>query len=221
MRQAVRAVLIAVLVGIIAYIVYAGWNRKGSNQFEAAFNPGGKVWLDLSAGGYSIQGTTENRVRVVLSPHEDRNVQCRVTASGSNANVWIDGPSNNFQATIYVPQRADLDVNQSIGDLRVYNVEGNKHLALGIGQIQVEVPSTGVQPQFSGSVMIGDVKANAWGVDKGGFFRSYSTQSSSPYYTKAHVDIGDLVVNASGSHAEKSGDTDENVTDKDSEDDTE
>ncbi|HVZ18472.1 MAG TPA: hypothetical protein VG897_15235 [Terriglobales bacterium] len=225
MRQAVRIILIVILIGIVGFILYQGWERPGSNQFEAAFNPGGKVTLDLSAGGYTIQGTTNNKIRVEIDSHENREVQCRMNVSGSDAKIAIDGPSNNFKATIYVPQRTDLNVDQTIGELIVSNVEGNKHLGLNIGRIQVEVPNTDAQPEFNGSVIIGDLQANAWGIEKGGFFRSYSTHSSSPYWIKAHVDIGDLEVDAQptlgDSHAQQSSDTDKDVSDKDSDDDTE
>ncbi|MGZ4787176.1 MAG: hypothetical protein ACXVZX_01575 [Terriglobales bacterium] len=225
MRQAVRAVLIVILVGIIALIVYTGWNRTGANQFEAAFNPGGKVSLDLSAGGYTIQGTNDNNIRVELDAHEHRDVHCRINVSGTNAKVEIDGPSNNFRATVYVPQRTELNVHQTIGDMVISNVEGNKILALYIGRVQVEVPAAGPQPEFDGSINIGDLQANAWHVEKGGFFRSYSTHTAGPYFIKAHVDIGDLVVNtapsASESHTQKSEDADDDVPDKDSDNDTE
>jgi hypothetical protein len=226
MRQAVRILMILILVGIVALIIYEGWKKNGPNQFEAAFNPGGKVSLDLAAGGYTIKGTTENEIRVEIDSHEDREVHCRMNVSGNHAKVEIEGPSNNFRVSIYVPQRTDLEVDQTIGDLMIYNVEGNKNLGLNIGQIQVEVPATDPQPTFDGSIIIGDLRASPWHVEKGGFFRDFYTHSSGPYKIKAHVDIGDLEVidinpKAADSHTQKSEDADDNVSDQDSEDHTE
>jgi hypothetical protein len=222
--RVVRILLIALLVGIVTVMVYAGWKKGGPNQLEIAFNPGGKVSLDLSAGGYEITGTTENKIRVRLDPGDTREVTCHIRVNGSNANVEIDGPSNKFRATIFVPQRSDLTVDQTIGDLVVTNVEGNKKLGLNIGQIQLEEDRGASLPSFAGSVIIGDLRAEPWNVEKGGFFRGFNTHSSgSPYSINAHVDIGDLKVidrhgNIGESHAEKSGDTDNDVSDKDSED---
>jgi len=224
--RAVRVLLIVILVCIVTVIVYAGWKKSGPNQTEAPFNPGGKISLDLSAGGYNIRGTAENKIRVELNSGNTREVRCRMRVNGSNAKVEIEGPSNNFHATIYIPQRSDLTVDQTIGDLVVSNVEGNKNLGLSIGQMQVEVPSNAPLPSFDGTIIIGDLRAGNWHVEKGGFFRGFNTQSSSPYSIKAHVDIGDLEVidvspKAVDSHAQKSEDADDDVSDKDSQDDSE
>lgn len=221
----VRILMILILVGILGVIVYAGWNRSGPNQMEAAFNAGGRVSLELSAGGYEIKGTPESQIRVELDSGDKRDAACHIDVSGNHAKVRIDGPSNNFRATVYIPQKSDLDVDQTIGDLVVTNVEGNKNLGLNIGQIQLEVPIGTPQPSFEGSIIIGDLRAGPWSVEKGGFFRDFTMHSSSsPYSIKAHVDIGDLEVRNSSvkvgeSHAQKPGNTDDDMSDKNSEDD--
>lgn len=226
--RAVRVVLIVILVGIVAEILYAGWKKGGPNQFEAAFSPGGRISLDLSAGGYYIRGTSENKIRVELDSGEARDVRCHVNVDGTHAKVQLEGPSNNFHATIYIPQRSDLVVDQTIGDLMVSNVEGNKELGLNIGQLQVEVPVNAPLPNFDGSVIIGDISAHNWHVDKGGFFRGFISRSSGPYSIKAHVDIGDLEVidvnpaaspKAGESHSQKSEDADDDVSDENTKDD--
>jgi len=195
-RVALPVVIVGALVIIIAYV---GWRHGGPNQFEAAFTPGGKVALDLSAGGYNIRGTPENRIRVEIDSHDIRDVRCNIDVSGTSAKVILEGPSNNFRATIYVPQRSDLKVDQTIGDLVVTNVEGNKDLGLNIGRLQVEVASGAAQPSFDGSVNLGSLRAGPWNVEKGGFFRDYATKSASPYAVRAHVDIGDLEVSQAAS----------------------
>jgi hypothetical protein len=222
--RALRAVSIALLVAIFGWILYMGWERHGPNQTEVTFGPGGKVELELSAGGYAIQGTQENTIHVDIDRDETRVVRCQIQVSGKNAKVQIEGPSNNFKATIYVPQRSELKVDQTIGDLRVENIEGDKRLTLNIGKMEVHELSTAPLPSFDGSVNIGNVRAN--GVAKGGFFRDLTVRSSSPYSIVAHVDIGDLEVDASSktaipSDTHKSGDTDEDMPEKDSDDDSE
>jgi hypothetical protein len=218
MHKAVRLLLILILVGILGVILYTGWDRKGPNQFEAAFNPGGKVTLDLGVGGYHIQGTNENKIWVDVESYDRSEVRCQMEVSGTSAKVRLEGPSNNFHATIYVPQRTDLSVDQSIGDLVVSNIEGNKKLGLGIGQMQIEVPSDAPRPSFDGSIIIGDLQASAWNVNKGGFFRGYYSGASGPYSIRAHVDIGELeIVDIGQSHSQKSENADDDVTDEDSE----
>lgn len=225
--RVVRVLLIALLVGIVVLIVYKGWQRNGPNQFEAAFNPGGNVSLDLSAGGYEIRGTTDKQVRVQIDSGDANDVRCRMSVNGSRAKVEIEGPANNnFRATIYVPERTDLNVDQTIGDMEISGVEGNKSLGLGIGRIHVEVPNDSPLPTFDGSVTLGGLRATNWHVEKGGFFRSFYTRSNAPYSITAHVDIGDLetvgtATKVDDSHSQQSHDADEDVTDQDSDNDSE
>jgi hypothetical protein len=224
--RVVRSLAVILLVVVFGVILYAGWQRHGANRTDIAFVSGGKVELDLSAGGYTIKGSPENRIRVEVDPHEARDVRCQMSSSGNRAKVRIEGPSNNFRATIYVPQRSDLQVDQTVGDLRVENIEGNKRLSLNVGQMQVDVPSSTPAPSFEGSITIGDLAATAWHVEKGGFFRDFTSYSSGPYRISAHVDIGRLeVADFSGqsavSHAGQTSDADEDVPEQDSAGDSE
>ncbi len=218
-----RIVSVVFLVVVFALLVYAGWERHRPDQFEANFNPGGTIKLELSAGGYRIKGTTDNVIRV--SPDTGRGeVHCQMSVSGANAKISVDGPTDHFTATIYVPQRSDISVDQTIGDMEISGVQGNENLSLAIGRIQVEVPDSASVPTFDGSVLLGGLRASNWHVDKGGFFRSfYSGANGSPYTIHANVDIGDLetssfVPSVGTLHPQKSGDTDEDVSDQDSED---
>jgi hypothetical protein len=213
--RVLRLLAIVLLIGILVVALYAGWNRNTPNQFEAALAPGGNIAFDLSAGGYRIEGTNENRVWVEINSRNVKDVHCNVTAHGTNAKVRIDGPSDNFKATIYVPQRSDLVVDQTIGNLDISGVVGNKSLALGIGRIHVEVPA-GASPSLDGSVIIGSVRADMLHVGKGGFFRSIESRSNGPKL-KAHVDIGDLEI-ASASQTKQPDDVDNSVPDENSDD---
>jgi len=223
--KAARVASVVFLVGVFALVLYAGWEKRGPNQFEAPFNPGGKIVLDLSAGGYRIKGTAENVIRV--APDENRaEIHCRMSVIGGNAKVSVDGPSDNFKATIYVPQRSNITVDQTLGDMEVSGVHGNENLSLAIGRIEVEVPDSDSTPTFDGSVMLGGLRATNWHVEKGGFFRSfYADSNGSPYRINASVSIGDLetssfVPSVGVSHPKQSGDTDEDMPDQDSQDDS-
>lgn len=220
-----RIASVVFLVVVFGLVLYAGWERHRPDQFEAAFNPGGTIKFELPAGGYRIKGTTDNVIRV--SPDMSRGeVHCQMTVNGTNAKVLVDGPSDHFTATIYVPQRSDLTVDQTIGDMEISGVQGNENLSLAIGHIRVEVPDSAPVPRFDGSVLLGDLNAGNWHVNKGGFFRSfYSDANNSPYTIHASIDIGQLetssfVPSMGTLHPQKSGDADEDVSDQDSEDDS-
>jgi len=183
---------ILIVIGLVAFVAYAGWSRGGPNQFETAFNPGGTVTLDLSAGDFRVEGTADNKIRVETNYTDRGEVRCLMDVSGANAKVQIEGPNNNFHAIIYVPQRSDLNVDQTIGHLLVRNVVGNKNLGLDIGKMEIEIPKDAPLPNFDGGVIIGALHPNQWHIEKGGFFRSFNSSSSSHYSIVAHLDIGDL-----------------------------
>jgi phage baseplate assembly protein gpV len=196
--RVVRILSLAGLVAIFGLVLYLGWERHGPNQTEVTFSAGGKIVVDLSAGDYTVRGTTENKIWLEIASNETQSVHCEMNVSGNHAKVRVNGPSTNFHATIYVPQRSDLEIEQTIGDLRIEDVEGNKQLGLNVGQMQIHVPSTTPLPSFDGSITIGDLRADSWHVEKGGFFRDFSMHTSAPYFIKAHVDIGDLEVSDFG-----------------------
>lgn len=200
-KSHIAAILIVICV--VALVAYAGWRRGGPNQFETAFNPGGTVTLDLSTGDFRVEGTADNHIRVEPNLTNRGEVRCLIEVSGANAKVQVDGPNNNFHATIYVPQRSDLNVDQTIGHLLVRNVIGNQNLGLDIGKMDIELPKQDTLPNFEGGVIMGALHPNPWHVEKGGFFRSFSSRSSSRYSVVAHLDIGDLSTYESTSYPQQ------------------
>lgn len=179
-------------VVVFSTIIFLGWRRHGPNSFEAAFQPGGHIVLDLSIGGFTIQGTNENQIRVEVSQADLPYVHSEVIASGNTAKVSLDGPSDNFHATIYVPQQSNISASQTIGDLRVVNVEGDKDLGLNIGNVRVEVPDPAKVRAVDASVRLGDVHAAAWREGHGGFFPSFHAKGTGNHFVNASVDIGHI-----------------------------
>jgi hypothetical protein len=183
---------IAFGVVVFAVVLFAGWRRDEATQFEAQFQSGGDVTLDLSAGGYTIKGTAENKIRVEVNPFETRYVRSSITVNGNHARISIDGPTDNLDATIYVPQRSDIKVNQTLGELRVMDIEGNKDLGLNIGKIWVDVADPARVKSVYAEVKIGNVSAQPWHRGQGGFFRTFRAGGQGPYSVRASLDIGDI-----------------------------
>lgn len=188
-RQVLSIAFVVIVSGLI---LYASWRRDSPNQFEAPFQAGGDVTLDLSTGGYTIQGTTEDKIRVEVDPIDQAVTRSQISVSGNRAKVMVEGPTDGFQATVYVPQRTDLTVFQTIGDLRVQGIEGNKNLGLNIGKISVDVVDPAKVKSVSALVKIGNVHAGPWHLGRGGFFRSFHAGGQGPYRLKADLDIGDI-----------------------------
>ncbi len=187
-----RFLLIAFGVIACAVVLYLGWHRSGTNSFQAVFLPGGNIDLDLAVGGYDIRGTSENQIKVEIDPSDLNATHCEVHVTGNNAKVRVDGPSDNFHAIIYVPQQSNIKANQTVGELRISNVEGNKYVGLNIGQIRIEMPPTEKVRSVDAAVTIGSVRAGPWRTSKGGFFRSFRAGGQGSYTVNAHLDIGDI-----------------------------
>lgn len=185
--------LVAFGVFAFATVLFLGWRRDTTNTFEAPFQPGGEITADLSIGGYTIRGTTDNLIRVeVDDPSQLPDVRSEVKVSGNSAKVAVEGPHSEFHVTIYVPQRSNIKAFQSIGQLRLVNVEGNQSLSLNIGQIQVEVPDPAKLKSVDASARIGEVHANPWHRGHGGFLPSFRASGTGPYSVYATVDIGQV-----------------------------
>jgi len=187
-----RVLLIGFGVIVCAAVLYFGWHRAGTNSFQAVFLPGGSIELDLSAGEFEIRGTSDNQIKVDVDPGDLSATGCEVHVTGGHAKVRVDGPADSFRAVIYVPQQSHLKVNQTIGELRITNVEGDKYVGLNIGQIRIDMPPTDKVKSVDAAVTIGSVRAGPWRTNKGGFFRSFRAGGQGGYTVNAHLDIGDI-----------------------------
>jgi hypothetical protein len=185
-------ILIAFSLFAFASILYLGWRRDGPTNFEAAFQSGGAVDADLATGGYTFRGTMDNVIRVEVDPNLANYVHAEVRVTGNRAKVVVEGPSSDFHATIYVPQQTNLDVHQTIGELRVVDVKGDRSLRLNIGRIEVDVPDASQVKSVNASVRIGEVHASAWRQGRGGFFPSFRAHGKGNYSVDASVDIGQI-----------------------------
>jgi hypothetical protein len=190
--RARRIVTIVFIVVVCAAVLYAGWGKPGPNSFVAAFQPGGEVVMDFSVGGFTIRGSAENMVRVEVNQADLPSVHSQVSVNGSKAKVKLEGPSHNFHATIYVPQNSNLRVSQTIGELQIDGVEGDKHLDLNIGEIRVPAPGPDAMKTVDVAVKIGEVHAQAWHRGHGGFFPSFHFSGKGQHSVSALVDIGQV-----------------------------
>jgi len=165
----------------------------GSN-LEKQFVSAGQIELHLSAGGYLIRGTSDNRIAIELSPSQAPHVRAEIKIEGNRARIYVDGPEHNFQATIYIPERSDLVINQSVGDLRIQAVEGNKSVDLDVGSLKIDVPKAADYANVDATVRIGSLKAPAWNAQRDGFFRSFEAHGQGKYSLNAHVGVGDMTL---------------------------
>lgn len=193
-RYAATLVVLAGM-GIAASAAGQAQGTSATNRIDRAFAGGGKVVLQLSAGTYRIEGTPDRMIRArwhTRDPRDLERVRARLDISGKEANFRLSGSGNNFDVQIEVPERSDLVLSLSAGDLTVRRIEGSKDIDLWAGDVTIEVGDTARYRRVNASVRAGDITAEPFKVNKGGLFRSFEYTGKGPYDLRVRLFAGDL-----------------------------
>jgi hypothetical protein len=157
--------------------------------------------IDSKPAGLQIVGTDQEAIHVSCTAGSDetaRDVAFHFSPTANGGKLSIEGArlqhgNNNLDVKIEVPRRTNLSVRMFAGEIRVEEVKGDKNIYLGAGQITIASIHDGDYRKVNASVSIGAIQARAFGVNKGGFFRSFSeTNSSGDYRLQTHVTTGEI-----------------------------
>lgn len=170
----------------------ANVDEMGKSPVESKFVTGGRIRMELCSSGIEIVGTDKSAVRVSYHP-EREGVRVRMQISGDRADLRLTGCSrHNFQARIEIPKTSSLYVRMMAGQLEVREVSGDKDLELSFGQLNVDVGKSEDYARVDASVNSGQIDADAFGVNKGGLFRSFDQHGPGKYKLHAHVGAGQV-----------------------------
>ena len=168
------------------------FEKVGASPVEANLASGSLIRMDLCASGIDLVGSTQEKMRVSYEP-ERHDVKVSMQVSGNNATLTVtDCPRNNFRVTIEVPKTSDLWVRMFAGELNVRDITGDKDIALHFGRLNMDVGDTEKYGRVEASVNSGAIQASAFGVSKGGLFRSFDQKGRGNYRLYAHVGAGEL-----------------------------
>lgn len=162
---------------------------------ERAFKAGGSIVLDLSAGDYRIRGTSDETIKIrwrTDDPADADRVKATIDVAGTNATIRTAGPKHNFRVEIDLPQRSDLDMNLSAGDLDVQGIEGSKRLSMWAGDVTLEVGAAELYKTVDASVRFGELSLRPFNTKKGGILRSFHWSGNGKYTISASLFAGDL-----------------------------
>jgi len=170
----------------------------GKTPVEMDFPSSGELHIDLCPSGVVLRGTDDNKVHVSYAADgrsDSSHVRVRLRASGNSGRVEIgDCPHNNFRVTVEIPQKTNLYVRMMAGQLEISGIKGNKDVELHFGQMNLSIGRASDYAHAEGSVNSGQVDAPAFGVSKGGLFRSFSKDGPGRYQLRAHVGAGQLSI---------------------------
>jgi len=170
-------------------------SRRPSSSLERDFVSNGKITMDLSAGEYRITGTSSDKIRLVWSVREDErlsDVKARADIRGSEASIVTDGPMKNFKVAIEVPQRTDLYIRLTAGELRLDRVDGSKDIELHAGEMRIDVNRAEDYHAVDASIWAGEIHADPFSVHKEGLFRSFDWKGRGPYKLHARLKAGEV-----------------------------
>jgi hypothetical protein len=165
---------------------------KPTVMAEKPFASGGRIDVELDAGNYAVRPAADDHIRVTFSGNVGT-ARAELTATGAQALVHIkDTPSNNFQATIEVPNIADLVVRLSAGNLEIAAIPGNKEIESTAGNVEIAVADPNEYSSVDGSVKAGDIQAAVFGGSRSGLLQRFTWSGKGKYTLRANLGAGNL-----------------------------
>ena len=182
---------------------------------DAPLHARATLTIDSRPAGLEIVGTDKETLHVTCTtddPERARHVKLRYSGGTDNEaggpTLKITDPyeqHGNLQIRIEVPRKTNLRVQMGAGQVKVEDVAGDKAITLYAGQITISSDREWDYRRIDASVDIGQVNAAAYGVNKGGFFRSFTKKNDGgEYRLYAHILTGqiDLLGNDAGAGSE-------------------
>ena len=177
------------------------WNYEESHDEVRDFVAGGMLHVRLGVGDLHIKRSDSNQIRLhytVKSRRESRVKEAHVDIEirGRDAHIEFHAPSGGntqFDVELEVPQSTNLDVHEKVGDLTVENLEGDKDLELGVGDIRVAADRAGYH-LVRASAGIGDVNSDGYGETSGWLGKTLKYHGDGKYELHAHVGVGDITL---------------------------
>ena len=171
----------------------AAQTQTGTRVTEKAFAAGGKIDMQLGAGGYTVRAARDNVIRVTLGDKATATVD--VSTQGTQANVVVkDTSRQNFQATVELPQAADLVIRLAAGELTIESIAGSKDVESNAGNVDIVTGDSNDYASVDASVQAGDIKAEPFGESRSGLFSKLSWSGKGKYTLRARLIAGNLTL---------------------------
>jgi hypothetical protein len=188
--------LMAAVVALAGFTSAPRAQSSRDGALEKPFVAGGHIQLRLEAADYRIVGGSD-AARIRVTWHVDRRENATRTGadiqvSGTSAAVVTHSPQDGIHFAIEVPQRSDVDIDLSAGDLELRGIEGNKNVSSWAGDILIDVGKPEQYRRVDATVRFGDLTAQPFNFASGGVWRSFAWSGSGKYSLKVRLFAGDL-----------------------------
>jgi hypothetical protein len=195
-----------ILVGLFLLPVCAAplaaakdWDYEETHSDAREFAAGGFVHVRMSVGDMHIKRGDTNKIslRYTIKSRRESNLKEATVdfdVHGNDATLEFHAPSGgntSFDVELEVPQKTNLDVHEKVGDVTVDDVEGDKDLSLGVGDVRVANERAGYR-LVNASTGIGDVHSDGYGETSGWLGKTLKYHGEGKYELRAHVGVGDI-----------------------------
>ena len=131
------------------------WNYEETHSEVRDFAAGGMVHVRLSVGDLHIRRGDSNKISLHYTVKSRRESHVKdshvdIDVHGRDADIEFHAPTGGntqFDVELEVPQNTNLEVHEKVGDLRIEDIEGDKDLQLGVGDIRVAFGALGLPPR--------------------------------------------------------------------------
>lgn len=157
--------------------------------------------IDSRPAGLEIVGSDQESIRVSCTAETEDGadqVHLHFSPTSNGGKLSIEGTqarhgNHGLHIKIEVPRRTNLQVRMFAGEVKVEDIKGDKDIDLGAGQITISSIHEWDYKRVDASVGVGEVRAQAFHSDKGGFFRNFNRNTShGDYRLHAHVTTGEI-----------------------------
>jgi len=177
-------------------------SERGTCAMTAAFSSNGNLRLHIRSGDVRVEGSEGEKIVVSCQSRKSqdlRAVHISFTSSGKDGDLNISGgPHNDLQIVVQIPKRSNLWLRMPAGELHVKGVRGSKDVEVHAGDVTVDVGHPDDYDHVDASVNAGELDADAFHINKGGLFRSFSRSGPGNFRMHAHVGAGQLTLTANG-----------------------
>jgi len=168
------------------------WNYEETHSEARDFVAGGMVHVRLSVGDLHIRRGDSDKIRLHYTVKSWRESHVK----DAHVDIEFHAPTSGntqFDVELEVPQNTNLEVHEKVGDLRIEEIEGDKDLELGVGDIRVAFGRAAYH-LVRASTSIGDVNTSTGDVSAGLLGKTLKYHGDGKYELRAHVSIGDITL---------------------------
>ena len=192
-----KALMLCLL--LVPFCAAKDWEYEETHSDARDFVAGGYLHVRLSVGDLHVKRGDTNKISLhyTIKSKREKNVKeasVDFDVRGNDATIEFRSPSTGntqFDVEIEVPQNTNLDAHVKVGDVTVGDVQGDKDLSVGVGDVRIGSERAGYRI-VNASTGIGDVHGEGYGETSGWLGKKLKYHGEGKYELRAHVGVGDI-----------------------------